>query len=526
MQFARVDLSTTPPTVDVPRRYNATTEFIDRHATGAAAGKTAVIDDRGRYTYGELGERVNRAGNGLRGLGLRQESRVLMCMLDTVDFPAVFWGAIKAGLVPIPVNTLLTAKDYDFMLRDSRAQTLVVSQSLYEQFAPIVASQPYLEHIVISGGDAGEHATLAELCAGAAPTLEAAQTTCDDVAFWLYTSGSTGTPKGSIHLHRDPVTTAALYGNGILGMESDDVVFSAAKLFFAYGLGNGMSFPFYASATAVLLAGRPTPDTIMDVLAREQPSIYFGVPTLYGAILANPDNGRANGSQKLRRCVSAGEALPEHIGKQWEERFGVEILDGLGSTEMLHIFLSNQVGRVRYGTSGIPVPGYELRVVAEDGSNAAPGEIGELWVKGGSAAPAYWNQREKTLATFHGPWTRTGDKYTVDADGYYTYAGRTDDMLKVSGQWVSPFEVESALLAHEQVLEAAVVGAVDDQQLVKPKAFVVLQEGAAGSDELAQTLKDFVKDRLAPFKYPRWIEFANELPKTATGKIQRFKLRA
>lgn len=525
MQLARVDLSTTPPTVELPRQYNASLEFIDRHAGGAAAGKTAVIDDHSRYTYGELGERVNRAGNALLGLGLRQESRVLMCMLDTVDFPAVFWGAIKAGLVPVPVNTLLTTKDYDFMLRDSRAQTLVVSEALYEQFAPIVASQPHLDHVVVSGGTAGGHATLHDLSARAAASLEPAATTSDDVAFWLYTSGSTGTPKGSVHLHRDLVTTAALYGVGVLEIESSDVVFSAAKLFFAYGLGNGMSFPFYAGATAVLHAGRPTPDAVMDVLAREQPSIYYGVPTLYGAILANPDNGSANGSPRLRRCVSAGEALPEHIGKLWEERFGVEILDGLGSTEMLHIFLSNLAGHVRYGTSGVAVPGYELKLLAEDGSNPADGEIGELWVKGGSSAVAYWNQREKSLDTFHGPWTRTGDKYTRDEGGYYTYSGRTDDMLKVSGQWVSPFEVESALVAHEHVLEAAVVGAVDEQKLVKPKAFVVLQQGTEPSDAVAQTLQDFVKDRLAPFKYPRWIEFAETLPKTATGKIQRFKLR-
>ena len=545
MQLARVDRSGTPATVELPRAYNAAVEFIDANLAKGRGQTTAFIDDAGRYTYGELAERVNRAGNALRALGAGMETRVLMCMLDDIDFPAVFWGAIKAGCVPIPINTLLTANDYAHLLIDSRARIAVVSEALLDRFGPALAGQPHIEQVVVAGdevpGDAqastarnhsggqantgqGRH-RLADLLADASPQLDPAPTTCDDVAFWLYTSGSTGTPKGSMHLHRDLVTTAEHYGVATLGIREDDVVYSAAKLFFAYGLGNGMTFPFYAGATTVALAGRPTPDAVMEVLREHRPTIFYGVPTLFGAMLALPAQSRGGGSSRLRLAVSAGEALPADIGAAWEERFGAPILDGLGSTEMLHIFLSNREGDVRYGTTGKAVPGYRLKLVSETGEPAAPGEIGELWVSGDSSALAYWNQREKSLATFHGPWTRTGDKYVVDEEGWYHYCGRTDDMLKVGGQWVSPFEVESALLGHEAVLEAAVVAAEDEQGLVKPKAFVVPREGVAPDADLAATLQEFVKGRLAPFKYPRWIEFAGELPKTATGKIQRFKLR-
>ena len=573
MQLARVDRSTTPSTIELPRAYNAAVEFIDANLTKGRGGKTAFIDAAGRYTYGELAERVNRAGNALRALGAGMETRVLMCMLDGIDFPAVFWGAIKAGCVPIPVNTLLTSGDYAHLLRDSRARVAVVSEELLDRFEPVLADQPHVERFVVAGGeapaskrpaagaDSGASAPassssdsgdsppasavdesvdreqtatgtdeptrhrLSDLLAAASPRLDPAPTTCDDVAFWLYTSGSTGTPKGSIHLHRDLITTAEHYGVGTLGIREDDVVYSAAKLFFAYGLGNAMTFPFHVGATAVVLAGRPTPDAVMALLREHRPTIFYGVPTLYGAMLALPSEGEGGGSSRLRLAVSAGEALPAEIGAAWEARFGAPILDGLGSTEMLHIFLSNRVGDVRYGTTGKAVPGYRLKLVDEAGAPAAPGEIGELWVSGDSSAAAYWNQREKSLATFHGPWTRTGDKYVVDEEGYYHYCGRTDDMLKVGGQWVSPFEVESALLGHPEVLEAAVVAAEDERGLVKPKAFVVPRAGVEPDDRLAATLQEFVKDRLAPFKYPRWIEFAGDLPKTATGKIQRFRLR-
>ena len=550
MRLATVDRSTIPATIELPREYNAAVEFIDANVAQGRAESTAFIDAAGRYTYGDLAERVNRAGNALRALGAGRETRVLMCMLDGIDFPAVFWGAIKAGCVPIPINTLLTSSDYAHLLRDSRAPIAVVSDALLDRFGPALADQPHVEQVVVAGDDApgdaqasaagnlcsGQAGTpaatggpgphrLAALVAAASPHLDPAPTTCDDVAFWLYTSGSTGTPKGSMHLHRDLITTAEHYGVGTLGIREDDLVYSAAKLFFAYGLGNGMTFPFYVGATAVVLAGRPTPDAVMALMREHRPTIFYGVPTLYGAMLAQPADACGDGGSRLRLAVSAGEALPAEIGAAWEERFGAPILDGLGSTEMLHIFLSNREGDVRYGTSGKAVPGYRLKVVDEAGASVAPGEIGELWVSGDSSAVAYWNQREKSLATFHGPWTRTGDKYVVDGEGYYHYCGRTDDMLKVGGQWVSPFEVESALLGHEKVLEAAVVAAEDEHGLVKPKAFVVPREGVEPDDRLAVALQEFVKGRLAPFKYPRWIEFAGDLPKTATGKIQRFKLR-
>ena len=573
MKIARVGRTTTPSTIELPRAYNAAVEFIDANLSKGRERKTAFIDATGRHTYGELAERVNRAGNALRALGVGMETRVLMCMLDGIDFPAVFWGAIKAGCVPIPVNTLLTSGDYSHLLRDSRARVAVVSEQLLDRFEPALADQPHVERVVVAGADAPAGARLqagvgsgasapassssdsgdsppasavdesgdrertatgtdgltrhrlSDLLAAASPRLEPAPTTCDDVAFWLYTSGSTGTPKGSMHLHRDLIATAVHYGVGTLGIREDDVVYSAAKLFFAYGLGNGMTFPFYAGATAVALAGRPTPDAVMAILREHRPTIFYGVPTLYGAMLALPAGAAGGGASRLRLAVSAGEALPAEIGAAWEARFGAPILDGLGSTEMLHIFLSNREGDVCYGTSGTAVPGYRLKLVAETGEPAAPGEIGELWVSGDSSAVAYWNQREKSLDTFHGPWTRTGDKYVVDEAGRYHYCGRTDDMLKVGGQWVSPFEVESALLGHEAVLEAAVVGAEDERGLVKPKAFVVPREGVETGDALAAALQEFVKDRLAPFKYPRWIEFAADLPKTATGKIQRFRLR-
>lgn len=514
-----------PASLIFPRQYNAASEFIDSHLSQGRADKIAVVDDQGSHSYAELAERVNRAGNALKNLGLRQEARVAMVMLDTVAFPAVFWGAIKAGYVPIPINTLLTPDSYAHVLGDSRAQVLIVSEALLEQVAPALAGQPFLEHVIIDGAPAGGRPILAALTARAAAELAAAPTTADDCAFWLYSSGSTGAPKGVRHLHRNLRATSELYAKTVLGIDASDVVFSAAKLFFAYGLGNGMTFPFAVGATAVYMAERPTPSAVMRQLQTHQPTLFCGVPTLYAAILADPSNNRDSGSQHLRCCISAGEALPAEVGKRWESRFGAPILDGVGSTEMLHIYLSNQPGNIHYGTSGVPVPGYEVRLVNGQDQAVADGEIGELLVSGPSAAEAYWNQRDKSLNTFIGRWTRTGDKYYRDENGYYHYCGRADDMMKVSGNWVSPFEVESVLIEHEAVLEAAVIPHVDAADLIKPKAYVVLKEGIQASDTLAKELQAFVKARVSPWKYPRWIEFIDTLPKTATGKVQRFVLR-
>ena len=370
---------------------------------------------------------------------------------------------------------------------------------------------------------AGFHA-FDQLLGEAAPGFAPAATTADDMCFWLYSSGSTGAPKGTVHAHASLVTTAELYAWPVLGVRESDVVFSAAKLFFAYGLGNALSFPLSVGATTVLMAERPTPAAVFARLARHRPTIFYGVPTLFAALLASPELPK-RGELNLRVCTSAGEALPAEIGKRWTEHFGVEILDGLGSTEMLHIFLSNRPGEVRYGTTGRPVPGYELRIVGDDGLPVAAGEVGELQVCGPTRAIGYWNNRPKSHDTFHGPWTRSGDKYSVDAEGHFVYAGRTDDMLKVGGIYVSPVEVEAALVTHPAVLEAAVIGRADEEKLVKPVAYVVLKPGHAASPGLAEELRQHVKSRLAPYKYPRWIEFIDELPKTATGKIQRYKLR-
>jgi len=527
--FSDVDLGRSPPGVSFPQGYNVAVDLLDRHLAEGRGDRIAYTDDRTTVTYAQLAERANRAGNALRLLGVEAEQRVLMVCLDTVDFPALFLGAIKLGAVPVPVNTLLTASDYVFLARDSRARLLVVSDALLPKLGDAIAAAPGMRVVVASspagapaGTSLGACPRLDELLGDAAPELAAAATSPDDVAFWLYSSGSTGVPKGVLHLHAHPVRTAALYAQAILGIRADDIIFSAAKLFFAYGLGNALTFPLSVGARTVLAAERPTPAMVARIMHEHRPTIFCAVPTLFAALLADKT---FQVSPTLRVSTSAGEPLPRHIGEAWRERFGTEILDGIGSTEMLHIFISNRPGDVRYGTTGRPVPGYDVKVVGDDGEPVPDGDEGSLWVRGPTAAMAYWNARERSLATFHGPWTRTGDRYLRNADGTYLYAGRSDDMLKVSGIWVSPFEVESALSAHPAVLEAAVVGHADADELIKPKAYVVLKDATSASAALDAELRAFVKERLAPFKYPRWIEFVRELPKTATGKIQRFRLR-
>jgi benzoate-CoA ligase len=496
---------------EIPRDYNAADDLVGRNLKAGRAGKLAYIDDAGQLTFGELAERVNRFGNHLLSLGLRMEDRILIAMHDGIDWPVAFLGAIKAGIVPVAVNTLLTPKDYEYMLSDSRAKALLVSPPLKPQFEPFLSKLPFLKHVLVPPFALEKSSS----------ELKAAPTTRDDPCFWLYSSGSTGMPKGTVHVHSSMRVTAELYAQGVLGLKESDVCYSAAKFFFAYGLGNSLSFPLAAGATTVIMAERPTPDAVFKRLVERKPTIFFGVPTLYAAMLASPAFPSKD-LLNLRMCVSAGEALPPQISKSFKEKTGVEIYDGIGSTEMLHIFLSNRPGDLRYGTTGKAVPGYDLKLVDEQGGEVKQGELGELLIKGPTAANLYWNNRAKSRSTFVGEWTRSGDKYSQDADGFYAYGGRTDDMLKVSGIWVSPAEVEAALVSHEAVLEAAVVGKEDEQKLVKPKAFVVLKPGKEATTE---ELQNYVKSKLAPYKYPRWIEFATELPKTATGKIQRFKLR-
>jgi benzoate-CoA ligase len=522
--LSSADHSVSPPEITIPREYNAAHDLIERNLQAGRANKVAFHDDRGSCTYGELAERVNRCANALTGLGLEMEQRVLLCLHDTIDFPTVFLGAIKAGIVPIAVNTLLTQGDYEYMLSDSRARVAVVSAALLPLFKPLLGKLPFLKRILVSEGSDQDADSLSRLIAAASDTFTAAPTTADDMCFWLYSSGSTGAPKGTAHVHSSLIQTAELYARPILGIQESDVGFSAAKLFFAYGLGNGLTFPMSVGGTGILMAERPTPAAVFARLRKHKPTIFYGVPTLYASMLASPELPQRE-ELRLRVCTSAGEALPEEIGKRWAAHFSVDILDGIGSTEMLHIFLSNRSGDVRYGTTGKPVPGYEVRLVGDDGRPVGPGEAGELQIAGPTSAMLYWNNREKSRSTFQGLWARSGDKYYVNESGYYVYAGRSDDMLKVSGIYVSPIEVESTLITHEAVLEAGVVGKEDVDKLIKPIAFVVLKPGYKPSAEIAESLKKHVKALLAPYKYPRWFEFVEELPKTATGKIQRFKLR-
>ena len=513
------------PRISVPDQYNAASEFVDRHVAEGRGDKLALICGDRRVTYRQVQEMTNRVGNALLQLGVEMEQRVLLLCLDCPEWVATFWGAMKIGAVPVPVNTMMRGADYAYFLNDSRAAVLVVSDALWPEVAKARGEMRSLRHVVVVGQPTGDLIPFGEWTAKASPHLEPAQTSKDDVAFWLYSSGSTGFPKGAVHLHHDIVYTTDLYARPTLGITERDITFSAAKLFFAYGLGNNLTFPFRAGATAVLYPGRPLPDAMFETIHTYRPTIFYGVPTLYAAMLQVPDAERKWDLSCLRLCVSAGEALPAEILKRWKERFGTDILDGIGSTEVLHIFISNRRGDIRPGSSGKIVPGYEARLVDEAGKPVPTGEVGNLLIKGDSTAACYWNKHERTKLTMLGEWIVTGDKYTQDAEGYFHYCGRSDDMLKVGGIWVSPFEVESTLIGHPAVLEAAVVGAEDTDELVKPKAYVVLKAGHTPSPELEADLKHFVKDKIAPYKYPRWIEFVPELPKTATGKIQRFKLR-
>lgn len=504
-----------------PDLYNAAEDLLGRNLVPERRDRVAFIDSHGRWTYAQVAERSGRFAALLAASGVQREQRVAVCLTDTADFPAAFLGAMQHGAIPIPLNTRLTASDYAWILADSRARALVVSASLWPVFADLVDELPDLEHVWISDGDP----SLAEALAAVEPALTFAATRRDDMAFWLYTSGTTGQPKGAVHAHSHLLATADLYAGPILGFTQHDIVYSAAKLYFAYGLGNALTFPMAAGATAVLLEGPPTPEAVFDVLRTHQPTLFFGVPTLFGMLLAKDHLLPIPDELALRLCVSAGEALPETLLDRWRNRVGVDILDGLGSAEALHIFLSNRIGDVRPGTSGRPVPGYRLRLLDDDGEPVPDGQLGNLEISGPTTALMYWNKRAISKDTFRGPWMRTGDKYVRNDDGTYTYGGRADDLMKVGGIWVSPFEVESTLLQHPAVLECGVVAHADHDGLIKPRAFVVLHHGHTGDATLADQLVAFVRSRLAPYKRPRWVVFVDALPKTATGKIRRYKLR-
>ena len=521
------------PALALPERYNAAAAFLDAPLAAGWGERVAIHSASGNWTYAQLAEHANRAGNGLLALGVEMEQRVAVLLFDSPAFAATFFGAIKIGAVPVALNTQLRPQDYLYMLNDSRARVLVVEGALWPQLAPLRRQLPFLRHVVLVDGGALPDPALAQgtlafdrLLSGSSPALDPAPTSRDDAAFWLYSSGSTGFPKGCVHLQHDMHVCAALYARPILGLTADDVAFSSAKLFFAYGLGNGLYFPLAVGASAVHFPGRVTPEVAFQVIQDQRPTIFFGSPVLYGGMLALPDAAGARfDTSSLRLCVSAGEALPAEFFLRWRERFGVEILDGIGSTEILHIFISNRPGAVKPGSSGQLVPGYQALIADEQDQPVPPGEIGNLLIAGDSTCSQYWNKHERTKATILGAWIATGDKYHQDEEGYYWYEGRSDDMLKVSGQWVSPVEVEAALISHPAVLAAAVVGREDADGLIKPQAYVVLKPGYEPSDALAEELKQHVKATLVPYKYPRWIVFVPELPMTATGKIQRFILR-
>jgi len=511
---------------DISPRYNITTKLVDEMVEKGLGDKVAVYYQDKTYTYREMQSLINRVGNALKILGVHVEERVILVMYDSPEAMASFFAAIKIGAIPVPVNYMYIMDDYRYLLNNSRARTLIANGDFIEEIEGFKEKFLYLENTIVVGEKGrAYHIPFHDIIDRCSDKLDAAYTIFEDAAFWNYTSGSTGVPKAAVHLQHDVFTCIDSYAKGILGINQDDILFSASKFFFAYGLGNSFIYPLATGASVVLLPDRPRPKTIFSTIQRYRPTVFFGVPTLYANMLEVKDAEKEYDLSSLRICTSAGEALPKEIFYEFKERFGLEILDGIGSTELLHIFISNRPGDIKPGSSGKLVPGYRARIVDEKGKEVPDVKIGTLQVEGESVMAYYYRHHDKTRTSMLGEWFDTGDKYYRDADGYYYYRGRADDMLKVGGIWVSPIEVEDTLISHPAVLEAAVVAKHDEHYLIKPKAFVVLRKGYKPSEELAKDIQAFVKKSIAPYKYPRWIEFIKKLPKTATGKIQRYKLR-
>jgi benzoate-CoA ligase family protein len=512
----------------LPEKFNVATFFVDGNVLEGRGDKIAIECGEERVSYRQLLERTNRVGNALRSLGVRPEERVLLLLMDTPEFLYSFFGAIKIGAVAVPTNTFLRPQEYEYLFNDTRARVAIVSESLMPQMRAFQKERlRYLRQVIVAGRPQAPELSLHELMAGASSELKAEPVTQDDAAFWLYSSGSTGVPKGCVHLHHDMVVTSESYARGILRMNDSDRCYSVARLFFAYGLGNAGYFPLSCGATTILSPARPTPQSVYADIERYRPTLFFSVPTSYSALLAHQrEGGPEFDLSSIRHAISAGEALPAPLFERFRQRFGIEILDALGSTEALHMVISNRAGEIRPGSSGKTIPGVEAKIVDDTGRTLAPGEIGNLLVKSDAICAGYWNQHEKSKETFEGPWLRTGDKYYQDEDGYFWYAGRADDLFKVNGRWLSPAEVESALISHPAVQEAAVVARDDDNGLTKPAAYIVLNPNFPPDEVLSRTLQDWVAERIGRYKQPRWVEFLPELPKTSTGKLQRFKLRA
>jgi len=509
--------------VDLPDVYNAATTFVDENIAQGRGGKIAIYYDDQKITYQEVFEKVNRTGNALRNLGIEIENRVLLILPDSPEFAYSFFGAIKIGAVAVPTNPWMFAKDYGYLINDSRARAIVVHESVLPEIEKIWNNTPFLKRVIVVGAARGKALSYAEVIANASEKLDAETTTKDDVCFWGYTSGSTGSPKGAVHLQHDMITITDLFVKPVLGMSGHDLCFSASKMFFSYGLGNSLYFPFRFGASTVLWPEKPDPEKILQVVEKYRPTFFFSVPTLYARFLRVQ---KKYDLSSLRICLSSGEPLPPALFHQWKDSTGLELLDVVGSTEAAHDFLANRPGRAKAGSSGEVTPAFEAKIVDDDARELPIGQVGNLMVKGDANSPYYWNKHEQTKRTMQGEWLKTGDTYYCDGEGYYWYCGRSDDMMKVGGLWVSPIEIENTLMEHPAVLESGVIGDTDADGLLKPKAFVLLKSEFKPSPELRLELQNHVKSKLAPYKYPRWVEFVEDLPKTVTGKIQRFRLRS